>query len=402
MDCSTPTGIMCSFKIPLSVPHLAGNEWAYVKEALDTNWVSSAGPFVDRFEKEATRATGARFAVATVNGTAALHVALRLCGVGPGDEVVMSDLTFIAPANAVRYLGAWPVFIDAEPHYWQMDVDKLESFLRLDCVPTEEGLRTRHTGRIVRTIMPVHILGSVCDMQAVLEIAHRFGLEVVEDATESLGALQRGRAPGTFGKVGCLSFNGNKIITTGGGGMILTDDEDLARQARYLTTQAKDDPVEFVHGTVGYNYRMPNVLAAIGCAQLEQLPQFVERRREIAARYREVFEEHEGIQLMAEPPGTSCTFWISTVRLAGGGLAAGAGREVLRYMNGKGIEARPLWQPLHRSPAHRGAFAPGCLVADALDAECLSLPSSPSLSDSQLQNVAAVVFEALNGPADAG
>jgi len=383
---------MCSSRIPLSVPHLAGNEWAYVKEALDTNWVSSAGPFVDRFEKEIARATGARYAVATVNGTAALHVALQLCSVGPGDEVVMSDLTFIAPANAVRYLGAWPVFIDAEERYWQMDPGKLEAFLEEDCIATREGLKNRHTGRIVRAVMPVHILGSVCDMEAIMEIAERHGLPVIEDATESLGAQQHGRSPGTFGRLGCLSFNGNKIITTGGGGMILTDDEDLARRARYLTTQAKDDPVEFVHGTVGYNYRMANVLAAIGCAQLELLPRFVERRRKIAAIYRESFGARHDLGFLAEPPGTTCTFWLSTVRFIGT-RDGKTSRKAMEHLRVRGIQARPLWQPLHRSPAHREAFAPGCTVAEVLNAECLSLPSAVGITDSEVRHVASEVLE---------
>ena len=374
----------------MSEPLLAGNEWAYVKEALDTNWVSSAGPFVTRFEEAIARVTGARFATATVNGTAALHVALGLLGVGPDDEVVMSDLTFIAPANAVRYLGAWPVFIDAEERYWQMDAGKLESFLQDDCVSTREGLRNRHTGRIVRAIMPVHILGSVCDMAAILAVANRFGLPVVEDATESLGAQQGGKAPGTFGTIGCLSFNGNKIITTGGGGMILTDDEDLARRARYLTTQAKDDPVEFVHGEVGYNYRMPNVLAAIGLAQLEQLDRFVSRRREIAELYRRALASDGRIQLLAEPPDTRCTFWMSTVRFTGT-RGDGTSRRVLRHLHDRGIQTRPLWQPLHRSPAHRSAFAPDCSVAETLNAECLCLPSSASLKDEDVERVVATM-----------
>jgi perosamine synthetase len=392
---------MSDFGIPLSVPHLAGNEWAYVKEALDTNWVSSAGPFVERFEAEIAEALGARFAVATVNGTAALHVALQLCGVGPEDEVVMSDLTFIAPANAVRYLGAWPVFIDAEPRYWQMDVDKLESFFKNDCLATGDGLRNRHTGRIVRAVMPVHILGSVCDMDPIVELAERYGLEIVEDATESLGAIHRGKAPGTFGRMGCLSFNGNKIITTGGGGMIVTDDEELVRRAHYLTTQAKDDPVEFVHGEVGYNHRMPNVLAAIGCAQLELLPRFVERRRGIAAIYRQAFEEHDGLEFLAEPPGTTCTFWMSTVRFIGS-QDKKTSRKVLRHLESEGVQARPLWQPMHRSPAHREAFAPDCAVADALNAECLSLPSSADLRELDVERVAQSVLTALESLADTG
>ena len=268
--------------IPLSVPCLAGNEWAYVKECLDTNWVSSVGAFVDRFEGMAAAALGVGHAVATMNGTAALHIALKLAGVEADDEVVVSDLTFIAPANVVRYLGAWPVFVDAEPRYWQMDPQKLRDFLRKECDFAGGTLKNRHTGRRVAALLPVHILGHPCDMDPILEEAGAFGLPVVEDATESLGVRYNGRPAGSFGRMACLSFNGNKILTTGGGGMLVTNDAELARRARHLTTQAKDDTVEYIHGEVGFNYRLTNVLAAIGVAQMEQLESHVADKRATA------------------------------------------------------------------------------------------------------------------------
>ncbi len=248
--------------VPLSVPEIRGNEWKYVKECLDTGWVSSVGSYVDRFERAMAGYIGCRRAVATVNGTAALHVALRVAGVEPDDEVLVSDLTFIAPVNAVRYLGAWPVLIDAEPDYWQMDPRQVADFLRRQCGVKQGRWHNKATGRRVRALLPVHILGHPVDMAPLVELAREFDLVVVEDASESLGAKCRQRQVGSLGDIACFSYNGNKLITTGGGGMIVTDNEAWADKAKYLTTQAKDDPLEYVHGEIGYNYRLTNVLAA--------------------------------------------------------------------------------------------------------------------------------------------
>lgn len=382
--------------IPLSVPHLSGNEWAYVKECLDTNWVSSAGPFVDRFEREMAQVAGTKCAVATVNGTAALHIALMLAGVGHGDEVVVSDLTFIAPANAIRYIEAHPVFVDAEQDYWQMDVQKLKDFLERGCDTTAQGLRNKATGRRVKALLPVHILGSVCDMGSIVELGNRFGLPVIEDATECLGATYGGRPAGSLGLIGCYSFNGNKILTSGGGGMFVTDNEALAQRARYLTTQAKDDPLEFVHGEVGYNYRLPNVLAAIGCAQLEQLDKFVARKREIAAAYTDALADLPGVAPMREAPGTFSTFWLYTVRINGSRDRLGS-RGLMRALDVEGVQTRPLWQPMHLSPAHQGAFATDCSAAERLNRECLSLPCSAGLTEQQQEAVVTVLREMLRG-----
>lgn len=384
--------------IPLCVPEVRGTEWAYVKECLDTGWVSSVGAYVDRFERELAASVGGTHAVATVNGTAALHVALLVVGVEPGDEVVMSDLTFIAPANAVRYAGAHPVFVDAEPAYWQMDVNKLEDFLVHGCTHGVDGLRNRATGRRVSAILPVHILGSVCDLDPILALAERFALPVVEDATEALGASYHGRPAGSFGRIGCFSFNGNKIITTGGGGMLVTGDARLAQRARYLTTQAKDDTVEFVHGAVGYNYRLTNVLAAVGCAQLECLDTFVARKRAIAAAYTERLGRVPGMVAMREPPNTVSTFWMYTMRIEAS-KAGGDSRALLARFHDAKIQTRPLWQPMHLSPAHPGAFATDCTVAERLNLECLSLPCSAGLTDAQQQRVMDVCERAVLGRA---
>lgn len=380
--------------IPLCVPAMAGNEWEYIRECLDTNWVSSVGSYVDRFEREVAAAAGTRFAVATVNGTAALHVALLLAGVGPGDEVVVSDLTFIAPANATRYLGAHPVFVDAEPDFWQLDVAKLLDFLEKGCEATGGGLRNRVTGRRVAALLPVHILGGVCDMDPIIEVARRFGLPVVEDATECLGALYHARPAGSLGRMGCFSFNGNKILTTGGGGMLVTDDEGLARKARYLTTQAKDNPVEFVHGSVGYNYRLPNILAAMGCAQLERLEAYVSRKREIAAAYDADLAGVPGLHPLRQQAGSFSTFWLYTVRVEAAPGKPGS-RELLTALESRGIQTRPLWQPLHLSPAHRGAFSTDCSVAERLNRECLSLPCSVGLAENDRKRVSTAVLQVL-------
>lgn len=380
--------------IPLSVPEIGGAEWTYIKDCLDTGWVSSVGSYVDRFERELAAAVGCPHAVATVSGTAALHVALMLAGVEAGDEVVVSDLTFIAPANAVRYIGAHPVFVDAEPAYWQLDAGKLEDFLLKGCRHGHDGLRNAATGRRIAAILPVHILGSVCDMDPILSLAGRFGIPVVEDATEALGATYKGRPAGSLGLLGCLSFNGNKLITTGGGGMIVTADARLAGRARYLTTQAKEDPVEFVHGAVGYNYRLPNVLAAMGCAQLERLGEYLSRKRATASVYERQLAGLAGVAPMIEPPDTSSTFWLYTARIDAAQAGAGS-REILRALEDQRIQSRPLWQPMHLSPAHADAFATDCTVAERLNRECLSLPCSVGLTAEQQERVIDALTAAL-------
>jgi perosamine synthetase len=383
-----------SVTIPLCEPHLGGHEWKYVKECLDTGWVSTVGRFVTRFEQEAAARLGARHAVATVNGTSALHIALLLAGVGRDDEVLVPTLTFIAPANAVRYTDAWPVFIDAEPRYWQMDIQKVSDFLAHDCRFVHGALRNRHTGRRVRALLPVHVLGHPVDMDPLLAIAARYDLQVIEDATEALGARYRDRAvgcplgPGSH--VACLSFNGNKLITTGGGGMLITDDEALARQARYLTTQAKDDPVEYVHHEVGYNYRLTNLQAALGVAQLERLDAHVDAKRRIACAYAAAFDDVAGIEVMREASWARSAFWMFTV-LVHARLCGVTSRRLLAALAETGIQTRPLWQPLHLSPAHRGAYAVDCSVAERLHRQALSLPCSVGLSDDAQAEVVSTV-----------
>jgi perosamine synthetase len=376
--------------IPLCVPEIRGNEWKYIKECLDTNWVSSVGSFVDRFERELAGYVGTKYAIATCNGTAALHIALLVAGVRPDDEVLVSTITFISPANAISYVGAWPVFIDTEPEYWQMDPQKVVDFLEQECHWGNGELRNRTTNRRVKAILPVHILGHPVDMDPILKVARKYNLVVIEDATESLGAKYKGRMVGTLGDIACFSFNGNKIITTGGGGMIVTDDEAWARKAKYLTTQAKDDSLEYVHNEIGYNYRLTNIQAAMGCAQLEQLGDYIAAKRRIAANYARALRDVPGITPMQEAEWAFSIFWMYTVLVdeAKYGMSS---RALLHNLNDEKIQTRPLWQPMHNSPAHAGSQAYHCDVAERLNREALSLPCSVGLRTDQLAQVVQVV-----------
>ena len=373
--------------IPLCTPCLQGREWEYVKECLDTNWISSAGPFVTRFEQDLALQVGVPHAVATVNGTSALHIAMLVCGVRPNDEVIVPTLTFIASANAVRYAGAWPVFIDVESAHWQIDVALVRRFLEVQCQRREDQLINRETGRRVAALLPVHLLGHPVEVDVVCKLARQFGLTVIEDCAESLGAVYRGRPTGSWGDVGCFSFNGNKTFSSGGGGMLVTPHCDLARRARHLTTQAKSDSVEYVHDEVGYNYRLPNVLAAIGCAQLEQSKHFLERKRQIARQYRQQLPEIAGIELPQESADASSSCWLTTIRVNASVYGRSA-RELRDWLHDDGIESRTLWQPLHQSPAYQGCTYVGTGIAEQLYQDCLSLPSSVHLTDSELERVA--------------
>jgi len=376
--------------IPLCVPELGGNEWRYVKECLDTNWVSSAGPFVSRFEQSLAAYVGADHAVATVNGTAALHIALLVAGVRPDDEVILPALSFIAPANAVRYAGAWPVFVDVEREHWEIDPQKTADFIDRECVWKAGELRNRNTGRRVSALLPVHILGHPVDLDPLTELARKFDLALIEDATESLGAKYKGRMLGQTSDIACFSFNGNKLITTGGGGMIVTPNQAWADRARYLTTQAKDNPVEYIHGEVGFNYRLTNLQAALGCAQVEQLDEFVFRKRRIAQQYNEALLDLPGVATMKEAAWATSACWLYTVRISP--AAYGSDRfELFRLLMENEIQARPLWQPLHRSPAHATSPAYYVEVADEIHREALSLPSSVGLSEQEMARVVKVI-----------
>lgn len=382
--------------IPLSVPHLAGNEWKYIKECLDTNWVSYVGPFVDRFERELAAKTDAKYAIATSSGTAALHIALLLAGVGTDDEVVMPATTFVAPANTVRYCGAWPTFIDIRREDWQLDVGQLAWFLANGCERRAGKLVNRATGRRIAALLPVHLLGGMCDVDAVAELASRYELPIVEDAAECLGATYKGRGIGAAcrapRRMVITSFNGNKIITTGGGGAILTDDAALAAKAKHLTTTAKADKMEFFHDMLGYNYRLTNVAAAMGVAQLEQLDRYVEIKRGVAERYRELLTNQTGLTLHPEPADCRSTFWMYSILL---GTKA---RPVIDRLNANGIQSRPIWIPLQQLPMFTDCHRATALTeTDSFYKHTLSLPCSVSLTEAQLRFCAENVGQALAG-----
>jgi len=365
--------------VALHEPEFAGREWEYVKECIDTGWVSSAGSFVDRFERELASITGSAFAVATSNGTSALHVCLLLAGVQPGDEVVMPTLTFIATANAVSYAGAVPHFVDSEAVSLGVDAAKLDAHLR-EVAQIAGGVCVhRGTGATMRALVVMHVFGHPCDLDALAEVADRWHLVLIEDAAESLGSTYRGRHTGNVGLVSALSFNGNKVVTTGGGGAILTNDAALGRRAKHLTTTARTPHRwSFLHDEVGYNYRLPNLNAALGCAQLERLASLLERKRRLASRYRDVLAEVDGVRFLDEPPATASNYWLNAVVLDEG--HAGARDTLLGALNDAGYMARPLWTLMHRLPMYAACPRADLAVAEQMEARVVNVPSSARLA----------------------
>jgi len=366
--------------VALHEPRFAGNEWSYVKECLDTGWVSSVGKFVDRFESQLAEYTGVKRAVAVVNGTAALHMGLLLVGVMPGDEVLVPTLTFVATANAVSYCGATPHFVDSETGTLGMDPVKLDVYLRGIAEVKRDGCFNRETGRQIRALVPMHTFGHPADLDGLTEVCSRFHVSMVEDAAESLGSFYKKRHTGNWGRVSILSFNGNKTITTGGGGAILTNDEELGRRAKHLTTTARvAHPWELTHDQVGYNYRMPNINAALGCAQLEQLPDFVRQKRSLAKRYQKAFESVKGVSFFSEPKGATSNYWLNALLLDK--KHAVMRDDLLEQLNTSGIHARPAWTLMHRLPMYRDRPHMDLSNAEDLAARIVNIPSSAFLGD---------------------
>lgn len=328
--------------VALHEPSFNGNEWQYLKECLDSTYVSSVGKFVDRFEADLVAFTGARYAVAVVNGSAALHIALKLAGVKPDDEVLIPALTFVATANAVTYCGAVPHLVDSEERTLGVDAASLRAHLQ-SCTERRAGqCINRATGKVIRALVPMHTFGHPADMDGLLAVAHDFGLALVEDAAESLGSYYNGRHTGAFGMMGTLSFNGNKTITTGGGGAILTNDEGLARHAKHLTTTAKMPHAwEYRHDEIGYNYRLPNLNAALGCAQMEQLGGMLAAKRELFQRYSAALAGVAGVRLMTEPAQCRSNYWLQALVLDSG--QADQRDAILKVANDEGLMTRPAW-----------------------------------------------------------
>ena len=362
----------------LHEPVFSGNEWCYLKECLDSTFVSSVGKFVDRFETDLCALTGAKFAVAVVNGTAALHIALKLAGVLPGDEVLIPSLSFVATANAVTYCGANPHFVDSEEKTLGIDAEKLRTYLG-DCTEERSGrCINRRTGQVIRALVPMHTFGHPSDLDGLRDVAEDFHLALVEDAAESLGSYYRGRHTGTFGLLGTLSFNGNKVITTGGGGAILTNDEQLARHAKHLTTTAKIPHAwEYRHDEVGYNYRMPNLNAALGCAQLERLPLMLAAKRDLYEAYKSAFASVKGVSLVSEPEHCRSNYWLQTLFLD----AEHASQRdlVLRATNDAGVMTRPAWELLHRLAPFIDCPRMGLPNAESLFRRLINIPSGAAL-----------------------
>lgn len=362
----------------LHEPSFAGNEWLYLKECLDSTFVSSVGKFVDRFEIDLATFTGAKHAVAVVNGTAALHIALKLAGVKAGDEVLIPALTFVATANAVTYCSATPHFVDSEERSLGVDAAKLRDYLSSHTEQRAGQCVNRATGRIIKALVPMHAFGHPANLDELQSVAHDFNLALVEDAAESLGSYYHGRHTGTFGLMGTLSFNGNKTITTGGGGAILTNNPELARHAKHLTTTAKvPHRWEYRHDEIGYNYRMPNLNAALGCAQLEQLPAMLSAKRELFQRYQAAFAPVSGVKLVAEPEQCQSNYWLQTLLL--GSAQANQRDSILQLTNDAGLMTRPAWILMHELTPFKDCPRMDLAVAQSLSQRLINIPSSSTL-----------------------
>jgi len=365
--------------VALHEPSFDGNEWIYLKECLDSNYVSSVGKFVDLFELSLANYTGAKYAISVVSGTAALQIALKLAGVNSGEEVLLPALTFVATANAISYLGAIPHFVDSEDSTLGIDVVKLREYLSANTEEQSGLCINKSTKRVIRALVPMHTFGHPSDLEQLLSIARDFNLVLVEDAAESLGSFYKGQHTGTFGLLGTLSFNGNKTITTGGGGAILTNDETLARRAKHLTTTAKiSHKWEFDHDEIGYNYRMPNINAALGCAQMEKLPEKIKSKRELFKRYKEEFNLISGALIFEEHSNCQSNYWLQTLFLEEDNVDLRD--SILEASNKEGLMTRPAWKLMSNLAPYRNSPAMSLESANSLYRRVVNLPSSPVLS----------------------
>lgn len=361
--------------IPLCIPEIKGNEWKYIKDCLDTNWVSSVGSYVNKFEENFAKYLNIKKAVVTMNGTTALELALRTLGIGEGDEVIISSLTFISPVNTIKYVGAEPVFVDICKDTYVMNVDKIEELI------------TSKT----KAILPVHIYGHPVDMDKVMEIAKKYNLYVIEDSTESLGSLYKGKPTGTLGHIGCFSFNGNKLITTGAGGMMVTNDETLSDRAKFLSTQTKvvEDNKAFYHPEIGYNFRMPNILAAMGCAQLENIDEYVKIKRNNAAYYNKLLKNINGITIPVEKEYAKNVNWLYSIIIE---EEYGLSRdEVIKKLSEAGIESRPFFMPIHNMIPYKKCKHGDMSVTQYIWERGINLPSSIGLKNEEIEYVCSIL-----------
>lgn len=360
---------------------MGGNVWKYVKDCLDTGWVSSVGAYVDQFENMTAEFTGTKYAVATSSGTTALHIALLLAGVDRNDYVIAPNITFVATCNSIRYTGADPILIDADEFTWQMDLDLLEEFLVNETEQKNGACFLKKNGRRIPVIMPVHVLGNICDMDRLIKLANQHNLVLIEDSTEALGSYYKGKHAGGFGLMGTFSYNGNKIITTGGGGMIVTDNEELAKKAKHLTTQAKSDSFEYIHDEIGYNYRLVNVAAAMGVAQMEQLPDFIQRKKEIIAFYKNELSGVGDISFQEVKEEVNPNWWMPT-------LKTNHQREILKVLNDHKMQSRPFWVPMNQLRMFKDdLYYHKNDRSDYIYKHCLSIPCSTNITHEQLTGV---------------
>ena len=367
-------------RLYLSPPHMGGNELAFVRAAFDSNWIAPLGPQVDAFEREFCALVGAPHAAALSSGTAALHLAVRLAGVRPGDEVFCSTLTFVASANPIVYQGASPVFVDSEPGSWNMDPALL----------AEEIERCARRGRAPRAVILVHLYGQCADIDPILEACERYGVVLIEDAAEALGATYKGARPGTRGRMGIFSFNGNKIITTSGGGMLVSGDPAVIEEAKFLASQARDPAAHYEHSRLGFNYRMSNLLAAVGRGQLQVLDDRVRQRRRNFAYYKRELEGVPGITFMPEADHGRATRWLSAILIDPAEF--GATRESVRLdLEAQDIESRPVWKPMHLQPLFRTARRVGGGVAERIFDRGLCLPSGSQMTEGDLGRVVEII-----------
>jgi len=382
--------------IPLSIPNFIGKEKEYVMQAIDSAWVSTGGEFITKFENNIAEYLSVEKAAAVQSGTAGIHLGLKLLGVKPGDEVIVSTLTFIAAVNPIKYLCAEPVFMDCDDSL-NLDINKLEKFLKQECEITPKGLKNKNTGRIIKAIVVVHVFGNMVDMEGLMEIARKYNLKVLEDATEALGTKYTSgkyneKFAGTIGDIGVYSFNGNKIITTGGGGMIVSKDNILVEKARYLSTQAKDDPLYYIHNEIGYNYRMTNLQAALGVAQLEQLEKFIEIKMKNYNLYKELISEIEGLSLLDFRENTRPNYWFYSLVI--NKEKFGLDRdELLKRLKENGIETRPIWYLNHLQKPFKNNYSYKIEKAVYYWERVLNIPCSTNLTEEDVRYVVGKIKE---------
>jgi len=379
--------------IPNCIPYLAGSEMSNLQECIDTGWISSVGPFVDRFEKEFAGYHQLDMAVAVSSGTAALHLGMHALGVKRHDLVLCPTITFVGSVSPIKYLGADPVFLDVEEKTLNLDAQCLEDFLKNETVRRNGSLVYKRSERRIGALVVVHLYGNPADMDPILELSKRFGVPVLEDAAESLGARYKGGLVGTLGDVGCFSFNGNKVITSGGGGMVISRDVAKARYCKHLSTQAKCDDFEFIHDAIAYNYRLSNLCAAVGSAQFDQLDRFISLKRKHAGQYRRLLSAHLNLKIISEPPNCYGTYWMILGQRKGDITDKTSVIEDLRMLSRNGIGVRPIWYPNHLQPPYRDALFHGTHKSYEIYQSTFCLPSSVGLRDDEIATVVQRICE---------